>query len=165
MKCKHGYGQESTYKDRCDKSCNKCPALRKKNSKSMQLAHKEGRASFDALVRAARSRQGQTFYRIDPKEIFVENSGHVKLAKRYLVKERGHKCEKCNGAEWLGLPMPIQLHHKNGKKKDCRRKNLELLCANCHTQTDNWTSKNSKAYKAKLAYSETAITAASEAVI
>ena len=165
MLCKYGCGQTATYKDRCTEKWSKCPALREKNSKSMQVAHKEGRASSAGVIRAARSRKGQTFYRVDPKEIFVENSPHVKLAKRYLIKERGHRCEKCNGEEWLEKTIPIQLHHKNGKKKDCRRKNLELLCANCHTQTDNWTSRNSKAYRDKLAYSETAITAASEAVI
>ena len=32
MLCKFGCGKETTYKDRCEKSWNKCPELKKKNS-------------------------------------------------------------------------------------------------------------------------------------
>lgn len=43
MLCKHGCGLEVTYKDRCNKNWNMCPAIRIKNSDSLKLAYREGR--------------------------------------------------------------------------------------------------------------------------
>jgi len=33
---------------------------------------------------------------------------------------------------------PSTLHHVNGDGADNRLENLQLLCGNCHSQTDNW---------------------------
>jgi 5-methylcytosine-specific restriction endonuclease McrA len=32
----------------------------------------------------------------------------------------------------------LELHHVNGDGNDNRLENLNLLCGNCHSQTDNW---------------------------
>jgi DNA-binding CsgD family transcriptional regulator len=64
---------------------------------------------------------------------------------RYHLKRRlladGLKepvCEECGIAEWRGRPLSLELHHVNGDGTDNRRENLNLLCPNCHSQTDNW---------------------------
>jgi hypothetical protein len=64
---------------------------------------------------------------------------------RYALKRRlladGLKepmCEGCGLAEWRGEPLSLELHHINGDPFDNRLENLELLCPNCHSQTDNW---------------------------
>ncbi len=62
--------------------------------------------------------------------------------KKQLLFERGHRCEGCSLTEWRGLAIPIQIHHKDGNNKNRTRENSELLCANCHSQTDSWTAKN-----------------------
>jgi 5-methylcytosine-specific restriction endonuclease McrA len=49
-----------------------------------------------------------------------------------------HRCERCGLTEWLGEPIPIELHHINGDGTDHRLENLALLCPTCHAQTDNW---------------------------
>jgi 5-methylcytosine-specific restriction endonuclease McrA len=51
-------------------------------------------------------------------------------------------CEGCGLTEWCGKPIPLQLHHVNGDGRDQRLENLQLLCANCHSQTDNWGGRN-----------------------
>jgi transposase-like protein len=53
-----------------------------------------------------------------------------------------HQCEICGIAEWLGRPLSMSLHHINGDGDDNRLENLQLLCANCHSQTSNFGSRN-----------------------
>lgn len=69
---------------------------------------------------------------------------HTKTFKDKLIEERGHKCEKCNLSSWLNLPISLELHHIDGDKRNNTRENLELLCPNCHSYTDNYGSKNKK---------------------
>ena len=65
-----------------------------------------------------------------------------KLRLRLLeegIKE--HKCECCGNTEWMGYPIPLELHHKDGNHFNNELSNLELLCPNCHAQTDNYSCK------------------------
>lgn len=60
--------------------------------------------------------------------------------KRRLIQEgfKRHRCEECGIFSWRGRPLSLQLHHINGDGSDNRLANLQLLCGNCHSQTDNW---------------------------
>ena len=62
-------------------------------------------------------------------------------AKPALVHLRGHKCERCGRTHWLGELIPLEVHHKDGDRRNNDLTNLELLCANCHALTDNWRGK------------------------
>lgn len=52
------------------------------------------------------------------------------------------KCYNCNRTAWMNNSIPLQLHHKNGDSKNNTIDNLTILCPNCHSLTDTWTSKN-----------------------
>jgi 5-methylcytosine-specific restriction endonuclease McrA len=69
------------------------------------------------------------------------NRSHLKTR---LLKEgvKENRCEVCGLTEWLGRPLNMQLHHINGDGRDNRLKNLELLCPNCHAQTDTYGGRN-----------------------
>lgn len=74
-------------------------------------------------------------------EILCENVKYQssELLKR-LIKEglKEKKCECCGLTEWQGKEIPLELHHINGNHNDNRIENLQLLCPNCHAQTDNF---------------------------
>ena len=52
-----------------------------------------------------------------------------------------HKCANCGITEWNGLPTPLELEHKDGNHHNNSLNNLELLCPNCHAQTDTYRGK------------------------
>jgi len=64
--------------------------------------------------------------------------------KPHLIRERGHQCENCHLAEWLGLIILLEIHHINGDSTNNTKDNLQLLCPNCHSQTNNWRNKSEK---------------------
>ena len=75
-------------------------------------------------------------------------SDHVKkLVYKLGLKE--NKCEVCGISEWLGSPIVCELHHINGDTTDNRIENLQILCPNCHSQTDNFRKRNTKVMSAQ----------------
>ena len=84
--------------------------------------------------------------KISLEKILSGNHPHYqsnKLRKR-LIKEgvKEHKCECCNGTEWLGKPIPLELEHMDGNCYNHKIENLKMLCPNCHAQTDTYRGKN-----------------------
>ena len=69
-------------------------------------------------------------------EFYMTKDSTIKSStlRQRLIKSRlkDNRCEKCNGTEWLGQPMPLECHHINGEHTDCRLENLKILCPNCH---------------------------------
>lgn len=72
---------------------------------------------------------------------------HVKLR---LLGEglKQNRCEECGLTEWLGRPLSMALHHVNGDGRDNRIGNLQLLCPNCHSQTDNFSGRGRRRLEA-----------------
>jgi 5-methylcytosine-specific restriction endonuclease McrA len=54
------------------------------------------------------------------------------------------RCESCGLTKWNGGVIPLALHHANGNRNDNRLENLQILCANCHGQTDTWAGRNNR---------------------
>lgn len=66
-------------------------------------------------------------------------------------------CESCQLSEWLGDKIPVELHHVDGDPLNNNLNNLQILCPNCHSKTNNHAGKNIK--------TKTKISAISEAEI
>ena len=65
--------------------------------------------------------------------------------KDIIIREKliEYKCAICdNKGNWNNIELKLQLHHKNGKRTDNTRENLEFLCPNCHSQTNTFGGKN-----------------------
>lgn len=89
-------------------------------------------------------------YKLD--EILKENFPYnTTTLKNRLIDEglKEWKCEECKRTEWNGKPIALELHHINGDRNDNRIENIQLLCPNCHAQTDAYRGKNTKRYEKK----------------
>lgn len=76
-------------------------------------------------------------------EAFQKDSKATKgILVYWLKQEREWKCECCGLTEWQGKRLPLEVHHINGDRTDQRRENLQILCPNCHSITENWRSGN-----------------------
>ena len=79
------------------------------------------------------------------------NYGSSKLKKRLFDSKLKNKvCECCDLTEWMGTPISLELHHMNGDSNDNRLENLQILCPNCHSMTDNYRGKNIKTIKTEI---------------
>jgi len=63
----------------------------------------------------------------------------IKLIKNGLKE---NKCENCGIIKWCDKDISLHLHHIDGDNRNHELNNLKVLCPNCHSQTDNFGSKN-----------------------
>ena len=68
-----------------------------------------------------------------------------------IVALRGRKCENCGLETWLEQPITLEVHHKDGEHLNNELDNLQLLCPNCHSYTENWRGKNIQTTQEKVA--------------
>lgn len=68
---------------------------------------------------------------------------NLKYCSRDVVLEsKPELCESCGiGPEYNGAPLTLQIHHIDGNRRNNRLENLQILCPNCHSQTDNFAGK------------------------
>lgn len=77
---------------------------------------------------------------IDSKEGLREY-GVPGWIRRYLIETRGYQCEHCNISEWDDKEIVLECDHIDGDSDNANKKNLRLLCPNCHSQTPTYRNK------------------------
>ena len=66
-------------------------------------------------------------------EFLLSNISNSK--KRKCLIEEGikeNKCERCGLSEWMGQPIPLELHHIDFNPYNTDISNIQILCSNCH---------------------------------
>ena len=73
----------------------------------------------------------------------LENTWRLKAR---LLQEglKAHRCECCGRARWMGLSIPLELHHRDGERTNNALANIELLCPNCHALTGSYRGRKKK---------------------
>lgn len=69
-----------------------------------------------------------------------------KLIRDGLKKEQ---CEICGVSIWLGVKLPLELHHKDGNHYNNEFENLQILCPNCHSIQEGNSGANAGKYTAE----------------
>lgn len=124
------------------------------NCKSMTSAARSLRINYKTFIKYAKkfglykpNQAGKEIYQI-PIDKFLNNEKDVKTSflKKRLIEEGyfEEKCQICGIKEWNNKKIVFDLHHVDGDRKNNRLDNLQLLCPNCHSQTDNYKGKNNK---------------------
>jgi predicted RNA-binding Zn-ribbon protein involved in translation (DUF1610 family) len=85
--------------------------------------------------------------KLSAKDILVYHRSKFKeqparLKKALLEIGRKYECIKCGLKEWEGKSLVLDVHHYNGDSLDNRPENIDFMCPNCHSQTDNYGAKN-----------------------
>ena len=124
----------------------------------VQRYYDEGNSVRDCIARFGFSRQtwhaavqrGAVVPRAHPmpiEQLLVADTYRSRHnVKLRLIAEglKQNQCELCGLTEWLGESLSMALHHVNGDGRDNRLENLQLLCPNCHSQTDNFSGRGQR---------------------
>jgi len=73
----------------------------------------------------------------------------------FLLGIKEEKCERCGLKFWNGQPLSLELHHKDGNPYNNSLENFEILCPNCHSQTENFRGRISKKEENEMMWIET----------
>jgi 5-methylcytosine-specific restriction endonuclease McrA len=78
-------------------------------------------------------------HRASIEQVLASNRNNSTKRKR-LIEDgyKEEKCECCGLSEWMGKPIPLELHHKDFNHYNNSIENLEILCSNCHMQKHNY---------------------------
>lgn len=157
MKCENcfkehdgGYGSGRF----CCKECARCFSTKNKRNQINEIVsnklkgrinlHAKGfinddqrRAASEAWIKKSKEIKDWKLSNIPFDDL---NKPHKKMK---LLIEQQYKCAICNMInEWNNKPLIFQLDHVNGNHNDNNKLNLRMICPNCHSQTETFTSKN-----------------------
>lgn len=74
--------------------------------------------------------------------------------RRYLLSKYHNSCQICGWSERNQFTnrIPLQIHHIDGNSCNNREDNLQVLCPNCHSLTENYGSRNKNATNGRSKY-------------
>lgn len=76
------------------------------------------------------------------------------FVRNYLIEKYNGKCQRCGWGEINPYTnkAPLQVHHIDGNSLNNVESNLQLLCPNCNSLTENFGSRNKNAPRGKSTY-------------
>ena len=113
-------------------------------------------SSWNIEYKGNSSRKGFSHFEQRKKSEYYLNDVNFITSHKLKLKllEEGikeHKCENCQQSEWLGVKIPLELHHIDGNKFNNNIQNIQIICPNCHSLTPNNSGKAKKKVKYTVA--------------
>lgn len=104
-------------------------------------------AHFDSVRAGQRNKTNKGKGPIPIQEILLGQHPNYRTnwLKKRLVREgiKADVCESCGlTGTWNNKPIVLELDHIDGNSKNHKLENLQLLCPNCHSQTDTYKGRN-----------------------
>lgn len=149
--------KELTFKQRNNKfCCSSCAASfnNKKRAKIKNIKEKRKKQSIIKKNFDKEEKYKQLVQLFEEGNNFIKGSSQVPtFIRRYLFQKYNNCCQICGWGEEnpYNHKIPLAIHHIDGDCTNNRISNLELLCPNCHSLTNNFGSlnKNSKRFHRK----------------
>jgi hypothetical protein len=66
------------------------------------------------------------------------------LLREFILDHYENKCGHCGITEWNDKPITFEINHIDGRALNNTLDNLEILCPNCHSQTDTFRNKGNR---------------------
>lgn len=86
---------------------------------------------------------GQRCRSCEQERLIVAGKVHTRgTLRKWLLRKRGHSCERCHTTEWMGEKVPLEIDHVDGNAGHNNPENLRLLCPNCHAQMPTSKGRN-----------------------
>lgn len=81
---------------------------------------------------------------IPAEQYILGTAVHSSILRDKLIREkiREKKCERCGLSSWLDEELSLELHHIDGNHYNNNFDNLQILCPNCHSLTQNYRNKS-----------------------
>lgn len=140
----------------CEYCCYACSHTREHSQKtrkkisiaiSLQYKNHTRKPPVNPWTQENRERQGKRLVHryLQANLLHLKNGEYEKMSRAFrrkqVLSEANFTCGKCNNRLWLSEPIPLEVHHKDGNRKNNKRDNLEALCLNCHYFTDKYRFK------------------------
>lgn len=76
------------------------------------------------------------------------------VIRNYMLEQSEYKCETCGWGKINPYTnkIPLEIHHKDGNYKNNKEENLQVLCPNCHSLTENFRGANKMGRPDRLLY-------------
>lgn len=107
--------------------------------KKLTVKYASGRFCCLECAKAYSSKNKITLDILELKQLPINISAVKKFLFENKLKE--NKCEICGISEWNGKQLTCQLHHIDGDSTNNKLINLQILCPNCHSQTDTYSKQ------------------------
>lgn len=154
--CDYGCGREAKFtlkngKKCCENATSKCEAIRRKNSEGLRKAHKQGKTRL--FTESDREKSNAKKIQQGIIKNFSKGSPVTgEYLRKYLISHFHIKeaCSVCEATQWLGQPIPLEVHHIDGDSNNNELSNLSFICPNCHALTENYRGKNINSGKKKV---------------